>query len=169
VPDELEADAKAHPVRGTALVTTTAEGRRAIQQGYAIFVCSSIGFDNPDGTVGTRDRDGFCRPRGTWNHCMALIGWRAGSRPGFLCLNSWGDTAHGGPRWPDDMPPAAFWIDEAVVGRMLAQGDSFALADVAGFPARPQLPDWFVRAEPARRPRQFDLRDLFALAPWPGP
>lgn len=165
VPDELEADAKAHQVKGVALVTTTAEARRAIQQGYSVGICSDQGFDNRNGTVGTRDKDGFCAPRGTWNHCMALIGWRGGSRPGFLCLNSWGDSAHAGPRWPDDMPPAAFWIDESVVGRMLAQGDSFALADVEGFPARRPLPDWFVRAEPARRPREFDPRDVFALAP----
>jgi len=165
VPDELEAGALAHQVRGTALVTTAAEAKRAIQQGYAIAVCSSVGFNNRDGTVGTRDAQGFCTPRGTWNHCMALIGWRGGSRPGFLCLNSWGDEAHAGPVWPDDMPKAAFWIDEAVADRMLKQADSFALADVEGFPARRPLPDWFVRAEPARRPREFDPRDLFALAP----
>lgn len=165
VPDEMEPAARAHQVKGTALVTTAAEARRAIQQGYAVFVCSNQGFNNRDGTTGTRDRDGFCAPRGTWNHCMSFIGWRSGARPGFLCLNSWGDAAHGGPRWPEDMPPAAFWIDETVAGRMLAQGDSFALADVEGFPERRPLPDWFVRAEPGPRAREFDPRALFALAP----
>lgn len=164
VPDELEPAAREHQVKGTALVTTVAEARRAMQQGYAIAVCSNVGFDNRDGTVGTRDAQGFCSPRGTWNHCMALIGYRTGARPGFLCLNSWGDNAHGGARWPEDMPPAAFWIDEAVVGRMLSQGDSFALADVEGFPERRPLPDWFVSA-PVRNPfRPFADRDAFALA-----
>lgn len=155
VPDDLEPAARTRQVKGAALVTTAAEGKRAIQQGYAIMVCSNVGFNNRDGTVGTRDAQGFCTPRGTWNHCMAFIGWRGGARPGFLCLNSWGDTAHSGPVWPEDMPRAAFWIDESVVGRMLAQGDSFALADVEGFPAR-QLPlDWFVRAEPSAEPKPF--------------
>jgi hypothetical protein len=161
VPDALEPAARAHQVKGAALVTTAAEGKRAIQQGYAVMVCSNVGFNNRDGTVGTRDAQGFCVARGSWNHCMALIGWRGGARPGFLCLNSWGDSAHGGPVWPDDMPPAAFWIDEAVVGRMLAQGDSFALADVEGFPARRLPLDWFVRGE---KRREFDPQNVFALA-----
>lgn len=162
VPDDLEPEARKHPVKGTALVTSAADVKRALLQGYPVAVCSNVGFDNRDGTVGTRDRDGFCAPRGTWPHCMCLLGWRGGARPGALCLNSWGDKAHAGPVWPDDMPPAAFWIDESVVERMVRQGDSFALADVQGFPARPVPLDWNVRLAPARRPRP---ADAFALAP----
>jgi hypothetical protein len=89
---------------------------------------------------------------------MLFLAWRNGNRPGALCFNSWGDHAHAGPVWPDDMPVAAFWVDESTVDRMVKQGASFALADIAGFPARRVLPDWFVE-----RRERFPARDLFAL------
>jgi len=154
VPDELEPLAKSHPIKSTALVRTAADVKRALQQGYPVVVCSSVGFRME------RDRDGFASPQGTWAHAMAFIGWR-NDRPGAFCLNSWGDSVHTGPVWPADAPVAGFWVDERVVGRMVAEGDSFALADVSGFPARQVPLDWFVRGE---RRREFDPRDLFALA-----
>ena len=68
-----------------------------------------------------------------------------------------GDTAHRGPVWPADAPPAGFWIDSATVDRMVRQGDSYALADLQGFPTR-RL-DWFFGAAP-----QLQQQPLFALA-----
>ncbi|MFM8271388.1 MAG: hypothetical protein ACKODX_03555 [Gemmata sp.] len=163
VPPEVQAVARAHPVKGAALVTRAADVKRAVAQGYPVVVCSDVGFNDRDGSVGTRDAHGFIAPRGTWPHCMLLLGWRGGPRPGALCLNSWGDRAHGGPVWPADMPVAAFWIDEAVVDRMVRQGDSFALADVAGFPARD--PDWFIRAGPDRARPRGRTPDVLSLRP----
>jgi hypothetical protein len=153
VPDDLEAKAKEHPVKGAALVRSWADVKRAISQGYPVPVCSDQGFTM------TRDADGFAKPSGSWAHCMCLIGIRGGSRPGAFCLNSWGDKAHTGPVWPPDAPVAGFWIDAAVVDRMVRQGDSFALSDVVGFPKR-RL-DWKVEA-PA--PRLLVDRPEFALA-----
>jgi len=141
VPSEIKAVAAEHPVRATALVQSWADAQRSIAQGYPVAVCSDRGFENADGTAGTRDSQGFCKPRGYWPHCMCLIGIRGGARPGAFCLNSWGDAAHGGPRWPKDAPVAGFWIDAATVERMVEQGDSYSLADLAGFPARDL--DWF--------------------------
>lgn len=141
VPDDIEDVARENPVQGTALVSTWADVQRAISQGYPVAVCSNVGFNNPNGTTGTRDKDGFCAPRGTWPHCMVFIGVRGGSREGAFCLNSWGDTAHGGPVWPADAPRAGFWVDAKTVERMVSQNDSFAIADIAGFPARKI--DWF--------------------------
>jgi hypothetical protein len=164
VPAEVKAVAKNHPVKGAALVRTAAEVKRALAQVYPVVVCSTVGFDDASGRVGTRDAQGFIRPRGTWPHAMCFIAWRAGPRAGALCLNSWGDRAHGGPVWPEDMPVAAFWVDEAVVERMVSQGDSFALSDVQGFPQRNPKPDWFVQAT-ARPARELLRADLFALAP----
>jgi hypothetical protein len=157
VPDALEPDAKLHPIRGCALVKSWAEGKKAIQQGYPIAVCSDQGFSMQ------RDATGRARPQGSWAHCMAIIGVRAakdGRSEGGFVLNSWGDTAHTGPVWPADAPVAGFWADASVIDRMLRQGDSFALSDVAGFPAR--RPDWFVRVEPRRA--ELFLSE-FALAP----
>ncbi len=156
VPDELEPAARLHPIKGCALVTSWTDAKRAIQQGYPVAVCSDQGFTM------SRDVTGRARPQGSWAHCMALIAVRS-AKPGIpeggFLLNSWGDQAHTGPVWPPDAPVAGFWADASVLDRMLRQGDSFALSDVAGFVARKPKPDWFVsapQAEPARR-------DLFAV------
>ena len=138
LPAAVEAVARDFPVKGIAQVRTFADAKRAVGQGYPVPVCSDQGF------AMARDADGFCRPSGTWNHCMAIVGVRGGSRPGAFILNSWGDAAHTGPRWPADAPPAGFWADPATVTRMLGQGDSFAISDAAGFPSRKI--EWFAAA-----------------------
>lgn len=153
VPDELEPVAREHLVKSAALVRTAQDVKRAIQQGYPVPICSDQGF------AMERDRDGFARAQGYWSHCMCVIGYRGGSRPGYLILNSWGDRAHTGPVWPADMPVAAFWIDEPVMDRIARQGDSFAISDVQGFPKRVIPLNWDVRRAP---PVRFD--PLFALA-----
>ena len=142
VPDDLEPIAKRHPVRGTALVRSWTDVERAVRQGYPVVLCSDQGFRMD------RDATGRARPQGQWAHCMAVLGVRAEPAGAFI-LNSWGDQAHTGPRVPPDMPPAGFWADAAVVHRMAAQGDSFALSDAVGFPARPL--DWFVAVPAAGR------------------
>lgn len=156
VPDDLEPQARQHPVKGCALVKSWTDVKKAIQQGYPVAVCSDQGFTM------TRDATGRARPQGTWPHCLCLCGVRAAadgrSEAGFL-LNSWGDAAHTGGVWPSDMPVAGFWADADVIDRMVRQGDSFALADVAGFPARKPLPDWFVE----RRPERFRLHPVISF------
>lgn len=151
MPNDLEPVARKTPVKGTALVTTWEDVKRSITQGYPVPVCSGVGFNNPNGTVGTRDKEGFIRPRGSWPHCMLLCGIRGGERPGAFCLNSWGDSAHAGPVWPADAPVAGFWIDAAVVGQMVGERSSYALSDMTGFPARNL--DWFADVRPARPAR----------------
>lgn len=149
VPEEIETEASSHPVKATAMVKTWQDVNRAIRQGYPVAVCSNQGFTM------TRDQAGFARPQGQWGHCMAIIGVRAGTRPGGFILNSWGDKAHTGPVFPADAPVAGFWADSAVIERMVGMGDSFALADLEGFDARTL--DWFARAAPKRQ-----HNDLFA-------
>lgn len=150
VPREIEMAAKEHPVKATALVTSWSEVQRSIAQGYPVAVCSNQGFADPDSSPGHRDSEGFCKPRGTWPHCLAIIGIRGGSRPGAFLLNSWGDAAHLGPTWPADAPKAGFWADARIIDAMVAQGDSYSLADLAGFPKR-EL-DWFTQRP--QRPTQ---------------
>lgn len=144
LPADVVTAAKANPVKGTALVRSWDDVARALRQGYPVAVCSNVGFSGM-----TRDKDGFVRASGSWAHCMCFIAVRGGSRPGAFCLNSWGESAHGGPRWPADAPPNGFWVDSATVDRMVRQADSYALADAPGFPSR-RLPDWFIHAQPAR-------------------
>lgn len=124
---KLDAEAKRHPAKYVSLVKTWNEAAAAIESGYPVVVCSMVGFTS------IRDADGFCRASGTWAHCMCFIGVRYGDRPGLLCLNSWGPTYVGGPRWPDDMPDGSFWVEKAVADRMLSAGDSFAVGSIDGF------------------------------------
>jgi hypothetical protein len=162
VPAVVKDFAKSHPVKATALVKSWADVKRAISQGYPVAVCSNVGFDAPDGSVGIRDANGFTAPRGTWNHCMCIIGVRSKGREGAFILNSWGDSTHRGPVWPEDAPVAGFWADANTIDRMVSQGDSFALSEAAGFPSRKIPLDWFIQA-PVRPRLGFD-RELFAVA-----
>jgi hypothetical protein len=160
-PDDLEPEAKRHPIKGTALVASWADVKRSIQQGYPVAVCSDQGFRME------RDATGRARPQGSWAHCMAIVGVRAakdGRTEGGFILNSWGDQAHTGPVWPADAPVAGFWADAAVIDRMVRQGDSFALSDVVGFPRRVIPLNWDIRAVPARPLDPFARRNELALA-----
>jgi hypothetical protein len=140
VPDELEPEAKKNLCQ-YALITNATDARKALQQGYAISVCSNQGFNN------IRDSDGFLKAQGTWNHCMFVAGYRGGSRKGFLVVNSWGDKWVNGPKgkW-DDIPAGSFWADWDVMDRMLKQGDSFGISGVGGFKKQRIDPaDWIVK------------------------
>lgn len=149
VPDDIEAAAKAHPVKGCALVKTWADVKRAIVQGYPVAVCSDQGFRME------RDATGRAKPQGSWAHCMCILGVRAGANEGGFILNSWGDQAHTGPVWPADAPVAGFWADASVIDRMVRQGDSFALSGLNGFPARKL--DLNIRHDPRRGRAQLAL------------
>jgi hypothetical protein len=155
VPKAVEDVARKFPVKGVALVKTWADVKRAMGQSYPVAVCSDQGFTMQ------RDSTGSCRASGTWNHCMCIAGYRKlpnGTEQGFI-LNSWGDHAHGGPVDPPDAPMCGFWADSRTIEGMVRQGDSFALADIVGFPARKIPIDWFIKADvaPARK-----LLPLFA-------
>jgi hypothetical protein len=137
VPAELLPLTQKHPVKAAAAVRSWPELRAAVRNGYPVVVCSSQGFEM------ARDADGFCRPRGTWMHCLAAVGVCGGRRPGAFLLNSWGPRAHTGPTGRGQPSPAGFWADAAVIDRMTAQGDSWALSGFTGFPAR--AVNWYAR------------------------
>jgi hypothetical protein len=137
LPGDVEAIAKQHPVRSIANVRSWDEAVAAIRNGYPIAVCSRQGF------VMNRDGEGFCMPAGVWMHCLALVGIQGGRRPGGFLLNSWGATAHSGPRGAGSPSVAGFWADATVIDGMLRQGDSWAFSDAVGFPAKPM--DWYAK------------------------
>ena len=124
---KLDAVAKQHPAKHVALVRNFKEAAAAIESGFPVAVCSGYSFST------TRDAQGFSArtPQG-WAHCMALISVRY-DRPGCLCLNSWGPSWVSGPKYPDDMPEGAFWIDAKHIDGMLSGEDSFAVGSVDGF------------------------------------
>lgn len=127
VPDELESIGKEHPVRKTALVRSYEEARDSIANGYPVPVCSNYGFRS------VRDKDGFCRPSGSWSHCMLFVSVDdAFGRPGLLCWNSWGEDWISGPI-RHNQPLGSFWVDAEVADAMLRQDDSYALSGYDGF------------------------------------
>ncbi len=81
-----------------------------------------------------RDKNGFCRWSGSWNHLMLLAGVRYDIR-GALCFQSWGPHVASGPRYPESMPDGiagtSWWIPERDVDRICRSGDCWALGDFA--------------------------------------
>jgi hypothetical protein len=139
VPDDLEAVAREHPVKDVTQVKDWTQAKSALASGYGIAICSNTGFQGMK-----RDSRGVLEPRGAWAHCMCCDGYHTepdGSEYGHI-ENSWGASAHTGPVGWGEPSTAGFWVRSAVVDRMLKQDDSWAFADVRGFPAR--TIDWFV-------------------------
>lgn len=121
----LDAEAKKVPCLHVAQVKTWDELVAAITSGHPVTIASNQGFSK------TLDAQSFDRPSGTWMHQMCLIGLRV-DRPGAACINSWGSyLRYTAPRYPHDLPDGVFWIDRPVVERILAQGDSWAISEVA--------------------------------------
>jgi hypothetical protein len=152
VPAELLPACRDNPCE-TTLVTSAADARKALQQGYAIFVCSDVGFGDLGPGPISRDADGFLKARGVWPHCMCIAGYQGGPRKGFLIVNSWGDRWVAGPAGRfADVPGGSFWADFVTVDRMLKQGDSYAVAGVEGFRRRRiDSGDWTVFRSTQRR------------------
>lgn len=152
VPDDLETLARDHPVQEITLVTTWADAKKALANGYGIAICSGQGFSM------SRDSRGVARAQGSWAHCMCLDGYHVdgdGKEYGHI-ENSWGASAHTGPVGWGDPSTAGFWAESAVIERMLKQKDSWAFSAVKGFPSRKKVIDWF-----ASLPHE----PQFALAP----
>lgn len=129
VPADIEGPAGEHRVRTASLVSSFLELQDALANGYPVTVCSDQGFTLE------RDGEGFCRPRGSWSHCMLIVGVRGGARPGACIFQSWGSECPTG-QLSLDQPPNSFWADRSVVEGMLAMRDSWALSSFQGYPAQ---------------------------------
>jgi len=138
VPDTIKSQAGQHKVTTVSLIQTYEELEDALANGYPVTVCSNQGFTLQ------RDQDGFCRPKGSWGHCMLIVGVRADSRPGACIFQSWGSEMPSGPLGLDQ-PPNSFWAERDVVSSMLAMQDSWALSQFEGYPGQ-VIPDhWSYR------------------------
>src|SRR6185369_223434 len=160
-PEALLTIAKEHPVKDITQVNTWAEAKKAIASGYAIAICSNVGFE------GNRDSNGVKPPRGSWAHCMCLDGYHieGGKEYGHI-ENSWGPRPNEGPVGFGNPPDSGFWTDSGTIQRILGQKDSWAFSAVKGWPRR-EL-DWFVNVP--RQPNNFARFALrkevtYAMAP----
>ena len=133
-PAAVKGEAAAFKLGGAALVSTWDELVAAIHNGYPVTICTGQGFSL------TRDAEGFCRAQGTWGHCMLIAGVRF-DRPGACIVQSWGPDVPGGPT-ALGQPGFSFWADQAVVARILGEGDSWALAKSPTFQKRELPPKW---------------------------
>lgn len=121
----LDAEAKKVPCLYVTQVKTWAELVAAITSGHPVTIASSQGFSK------RLDAQSFDSPSGTWMHQMGVIGVRF-DREGAAVINSWGSyLKYSAPRWPEDLPDGVFWVDRKVMERILAQGDSWAISEVA--------------------------------------
>lgn len=121
----LDAEAKKTPCLHVAQVKTWEELVAAITSGHPVTIASNQGFSK------TLDKDSFAAPSAVWLHQMMVAGIRT-DRPGAAIVNSWGDyLKYTAPRYPHDLPDGVFWVDRAVMERILAQGDSWAVSEVA--------------------------------------
>lgn len=145
VPDELEPIARLTVVKSVALVQTAQGAWDALGSGYAVPVCSGVGFTESLS-------DGFLRASGSWGHCMEIRGRALARRGGqavkaFAIQNSWyagwlkGDHAFTDAKTGErvEMPEGVFLADWDAVNRMLSEQDSFAVSDLEGFPKRDAL------------------------------
>lgn len=131
-PKEFLEIGKNHLVQTTAQVNSAADAANALLSGYPIAVCSNQGFSMSPGS------DGFHQARGSWAHCMTIIGFEDHSQYGlyFIILNSWGD-AHGRLKdfkTGEDLPIGCLRVKGEVVDRMMRAQDSFAYSQFNGFP-----------------------------------
>ncbi|CAB4161106.1 Peptidase C1A, papain C-terminal [uncultured Caudovirales phage] len=134
VPDDLEVEARKHPINSITLVESADQAVKALASGYGISICSNQGFTKQ------RDKNGFAAPQGRWGHCMAAIGYQLGERPGIWICNSWGERYHTGPVGNGNPPVCGFWADMEIVDKMLGLGDSWAFSSFLGFPKK--MIDW---------------------------
>ena len=118
-PANLEAEAMGFRLGGVALIKDWQGLVSALWNGMPVPICSDQGFTM------TRDAQGFCRPEGTWHHCMMINAVRF-DRPGACINQSWGPATPGGPM-ALDQPTCSFWADKKVIEKILGQGDSWAL------------------------------------------
>jgi C1A family cysteine protease len=136
VPSDVKKEGKKHQVKTISLITTVEEARDALANGYAISVCSDVGFSS------RRDSNGYAKRHGSWGHAMAWVACNDTKKkggPGFLIQNSWGHWNNGPKQF--GQPDGSFWIDYSVARRMLGQRGSWVFSDVDGFPPR-KLPDY---------------------------
>jgi len=136
VPDDLEEIGKEHP-----LITATQMG--SFDDCLDVYanrgVCT---FGSSMGLSNRRDKDGFVRWSGTWQHQMYGIGARDDGRPGILIMNSWPAGWCSGPL-PDDIPPGSAWVPAQDIDRACREGDCWGLIEAEGWkPNAIDFTDW---------------------------
>lgn len=131
-PSEITIEAKNNQVKTASNIRSIDEARDALFNGYGIFGCSNLGFSS------TRDKNGIAARSGSWAHAMAWVAMddtrQLFNETLFLIQNSWGVWNNGPKRL--GQPDGSFWVRQSVAEAIIAQGSTWALSNVDGFPAQ---------------------------------
>jgi hypothetical protein len=157
-PDDLEPEAKAHPVRDTTLVTSPEQCRDLIANLHFVAICGS------KGRTMKRRPGGWCPVSGSWAHSQELRGtcqvagsqfspwggdgafpW-AGDGFALVYQNSWGDylgSENNRVKLADgsevELPAGCYLSHPEEIESELRQEDTFAFASAVGW-ARQTIP-----------------------------
>lgn len=135
-PSEITSEARNNQVKTASNIKSISEARDALFNGYGIFACSNLGFSSK------RDKHGIAQRSGSWAHAMAWIAMDDSreiyDETLFLIQNSWGVWNSGPKRF--DQPDGSFWVRQSVAEAIIAQGSTWGLSNVDGFP--PQKIQW---------------------------
>lgn len=137
VPDEIEPEARLHPVKTVSVVLTPEQCADAVVNGHFVAFCGSVGFEMK------RSTGGFCRRSGSWAHCQQICGACVvkGGRKALAIRNSWGDylgdtnnkvTLESGREIT--LPAGVYLVEYDDLARDLRAGDTFAASAFVGFP-----------------------------------
>jgi hypothetical protein len=129
VPADLKSKGKSRLLKDYALLKTPDDMANALKAGSPCPICTALGFSM------TRDSNGICRQEGRWGHCMNVIGlYQVSGKWNFVILQSWGQNTPSGPiPVGGEAPDNSFGCDWDTMGRILSEGDSYALSGVDGW------------------------------------
>lgn len=152
----LKTEMAKYKAGAVANLKTTTDLRKALANGAGAYVCTQRGY------AAQRDANGVCRRQGQWGHCICCDGYATvNGKIQYHIDNSWDSMYHKGPVGPGNPSEAGFYVVESEMAAILAEGDSWAVSAVKGFPKQRKGLDWFVQTPSPRERNPFEL----ALAP----
>ena len=126
-----------NPVAISAPIRSFDELADALYAGAVVVGSDSQGFTME------RDRQGFCRPRGTWHHYHTRVSAFVApdGREGCGYRQSWGESTPSGPPL-EGHPGCCFGVDAGVQDQLCRSGEYHALFGVPPFDEIPDPGDW---------------------------
>lgn len=115
----LPADPPVLRAKNVSMVSTTAQAKDLIHNGYGIVISTNVGFSDKRNSIG------ISYPDRIWYHTFAIVGCddtkRLYPEALFLAVNSWGDWNSGGePDW-GPIPKGSFLITESHLACIINQ------------------------------------------------
>ncbi len=134
-PEDLKTVTRKNKVKTISLLNSMEEVRDALANGYAVACCSDIGVSSAGSPIS--------RLKGSWSHCMAIIGCddrkKHSKETLYIWDQSWGKWKKV-TNWPKEYgpkPEGVFILTESDTWKAVRARGSWVFSDTKGFPARP--------------------------------